>query len=52
LLRVKTASAAFYDTFRARPERTEGRLIYELGNGQWNIAPLRVRALVPHADCG
>jgi len=41
-LRVKTASVAFYDTFRVTPEKTEGRLIYDLGNGQWNIAALRV----------
>ncbi|MCW1921704.1 ATP-binding protein [Luteolibacter arcticus] len=41
-LRVKTASVAFYETFRVTHEKTEGRLIYDLGNGQWNIAALRV----------
>jgi two-component sensor histidine kinase len=41
-LRVKTASAAFYETFHVDPKATEGRLIYDLGNGQWNIAALRV----------
>ena len=40
-LRVKTASAAFYETFRVDPKSIEGRLIYDLGNGQWNIAALR-----------
>ena len=40
-LRVKTASAAFYETFHVDPKSTEGRLIYDLGNGQWNIAALR-----------
>ncbi len=40
-LRVDTANAAFYKTFRASPRETEGRLIYELGNGQWNIPKLR-----------
>ncbi len=40
-LRIKTASTAFYETFRATPEKTEGRLIYDLGNGQWNITELR-----------
>jgi two-component sensor histidine kinase/PAS domain-containing protein len=40
-LRVKTASAAFYETFHVDPTATEGRLIYDLGNGQWNIAALR-----------
>ena len=41
-LRVKTASAAFYETFHVDPAATEGRLIYDLGNGQWNISALRV----------
>jgi light-regulated signal transduction histidine kinase (bacteriophytochrome) len=27
--------------FQAAPEETEGRLIYDLGNGQWNIPKLR-----------
>lgn len=40
-LRVKTASAAFYETFQVDKRSTEGRLIYDLGNGQWNIAALR-----------
>lgn len=39
-LRVKSANAAFYEQFRVRPQETEGRLIYELGNGQWNIPEL------------
>jgi two-component system CheB/CheR fusion protein len=38
---VKTASAAFYQTFGVTPDKTEGRLIYDLGNGQWNIPALR-----------
>jgi two-component system, chemotaxis family, CheB/CheR fusion protein len=40
-LQVKTASAAFYETFHVTRELTEGRLIYDLGNGQWNIPALR-----------
>ncbi|MDB6015668.1 MAG: Protein-glutamate methylesterase [Pedosphaera sp.] len=40
-LRVKTANEAFYKTFQATPAQTEGRLIYELGNGQWQIPRLR-----------
>ncbi len=40
-LRVKTASVAFYETFQVDPKATEGRLIYDLGNGQWNIPALR-----------
>lgn len=41
-LRVKTASTAFYETFHVDPTATEGRLIYDLGNGQWNISALRI----------
>ena len=40
-LRVKTASASFYQTFGVTPEKTEKRLIYDLGNGQWNIPALQ-----------
>ena len=40
-LRVNTANGAFYKTFKFIPVETEGRLIYELGNGQWNIPKLR-----------
>src|SRR5204862_200542 len=32
---------AFYQTFHVSPGETEGRLIYELGNGQWDIPDLR-----------
>jgi len=40
-LRVKSANRAFYQTFHVSPGETEGRLIYELGNGQWDIPDLR-----------
>jgi two-component sensor histidine kinase len=40
-LRVKHANEPFYSTFKVTPAETEGRLIYELGNGQWNIPELR-----------
>ena len=40
-LRVRSANRAFYQTFRVSPKETEGRLIYELGNGQWDIPDLR-----------
>ncbi len=40
-LRVNTASEAFYKDFKVEPAATEGRLIYEIGNGQWNIPKLR-----------
>jgi len=40
-LRVRSANRAFYQTFHVSPTVTEGRLIYELGNGQWDIPDLR-----------
>ena len=40
-LRVVTASRSFYQTFGADPRDTQGRLLYDLGNGQWNISKLR-----------
>ena len=40
-LRVQSANRAFYDAFEVEPAGTEGRLIYELGNGQWDIPRLR-----------
>jgi two-component system CheB/CheR fusion protein len=40
-LRVVSANKAFYETFQAVPQETEDRLIYDLGEGQWNIPRLR-----------
>jgi PAS domain S-box-containing protein len=40
-LTVLKANKTFYETFLTAPEETEGRLIYDLGNGQWNIPRLR-----------
>src|SRR5436190_1143326 len=40
-LRVQSANRAFYQTFHVSPEETENHLIYELGNGQWDIPDLR-----------
>ncbi len=40
-LQVLKANKTFYETFQAAPEETEGRLVYDLGNGQWNIPRLR-----------
>ncbi len=40
-LRVRSANRAFYHTFQVTCEETENRLIYELGNGQWDIPALR-----------
>src|SRR5215218_10190286 len=40
-LRVQSGNRAFYATFQVSPDETENRLIYELGNGQWDIPALR-----------
>ena len=40
-LRVITASQSFYDFFKAESKDTIGKLIYNLGNNQWNIPKLR-----------
>ncbi|MDP3877605.1 MAG: chemotaxis protein CheB [Methylobacter sp.] len=38
---VVTASRSFYHSFQVNAEETVGRLIYDLGDGQWNIPTLR-----------
>jgi two-component system CheB/CheR fusion protein len=40
-LRVKSANKAFYKKFNVAEEQTEGVLLYDLGNKQWNIPALR-----------
>lgn len=40
-LRVISASRSFYRRFQVAQKDVVGRLLYELGNGQWNIAALR-----------
>lgn len=40
-LLVKSANDVFYKYFQVLPDETVGRKIYDLGNGQWNIAALR-----------
>src|SRR5437868_1543781 len=40
-LRVRSANRAFYQTFQVSAEETVDQLIYELGNGQWDIPDLR-----------
>src|SRR5271166_930013 len=40
-LRVRTANTAFYRDFHVSKEETQGRFVYDLGNGQWDIPQLR-----------
>src|SRR6188508_1491001 len=51
-LRVQSANRAFYQTFHVSAAETEGRLIYELGNGQWDIPDLRrlLEDIVPQSS--
>ena len=43
-LRVVAASRSFYRTFQVNPKDTEGKLLYELSDGVWDIPKLRVAA--------
>ncbi len=40
-LRVKTANRSFYESFHVSKEETENRLVYDLGDGEWDIPGLR-----------
>ncbi len=40
-LRVESANRSFYETFRALPDETVGRSLFDLGDGQWDTLPLR-----------
>jgi signal transduction histidine kinase len=55
-LRVQSANRAFYHMFQTAPAQTEQRLLYELGNGQWDIPALRtlIEEILPtnHAFAG
>jgi PAS domain S-box-containing protein len=42
-LRVRTVNKAFCDAFRVTRADAEGRLVYEIGNRQWDIPELRTR---------
>jgi PAS domain S-box-containing protein len=47
---ITSANRAFYQTFRTSVGETEGCLIYNLGNGQWDIPALRnlLESVIPH----
>lgn len=40
-LRVMAANESFYRIFQVESKNTEGEIVYDLGNGQWNIPALR-----------
>ena len=39
--KVISANPSFYQNFRVTTEQTENHILYELGNGQWDIPELR-----------
>jgi two-component sensor histidine kinase len=41
-LRVVAASRSFYQTFKVNRGDTQGKLLYDLGDGQWDIPKLRL----------
>ncbi len=49
-LRVHSANNSFYRNFQVEPGETVGRLVYDLGNGQWDIPALRelLENVLPH----
>ena len=40
--RVLAASRSFYETFKVDPNQTQGCMLYDLGDGQWDIPALRI----------
>ncbi len=51
-LRIHSANDAFYNLFKVSPVETEGRSLFELGNGHWNIPKLRelLEVLIPQNE--
>jgi two-component system CheB/CheR fusion protein len=41
-LRIISANESFYTTFKVPPDDTENKLLYDLGNKQWDIPRLRI----------
>jgi two-component system CheB/CheR fusion protein len=44
-LNIRTANNSFYKTFKVEQKDTEGKLLFELGNNQWDIPALRTLLL-------
>jgi two-component system CheB/CheR fusion protein len=42
-LRIKSANASFYRYFRTTDIDTEGRILFDIGSGQWNVKELRLQ---------
>src|ERR1700732_4115777 len=53
--RLLAASRSFYQTFKVARTDTQGKLLYALGNGQWDIPGLRLllkRIVLEHGVMG
>jgi two-component system CheB/CheR fusion protein len=40
-LKIVSANPTFYQNFQVSKEETEGKYLFDLGNGQWNIIELK-----------
>ncbi len=40
-MKILLANESFYKAFQVKPEETEGKILYDLGNRQWDIPKLR-----------
>ncbi|MFO1007321.1 MAG: PAS domain S-box protein [Planctomycetaceae bacterium] len=52
-LQIRTANRAFYERFQVEANGVEGRSIFEMGGGQWDITPMRAllnEVLTGHAS--
>jgi PAS domain S-box-containing protein len=49
-LKVLSANRSFFQTFKVAPEDTKGKVIYDIGNHQWDIPRLRelLEQIIPH----
>lgn len=49
-LQVLSANQTFYRVFQVEPDKTRGRYVYEIGNGQWDLPQLRtlLEDILPH----
>ena len=48
-MKIKSANKSFYSTFQVTEEESTGKLLYDLGDNQWNIKGLRelLEGIVP-----
>ncbi len=49
-MNIKQANDTFYDSFLLKPEQTEGKQLFELGDNEWDIPELRdlLEKVLPH----